>query len=510
MGSISRVHEHALVFILVLMALLARLPGITEPPLDFHPTRQYRSAILARALYYEGNPAIPEWQRQLSDIHVAQQGGLEPPIMETLTAWLYRLVGEERLELGHLIAVVFWLGAGIAVWLTVRSVGTPLGGLVALAFVLFAPYGLVASRSFQPESLMVLCVSLTVLALQRWAAEPKARSLIAVILAGGMAGLVKPSGLFFVAGPALGILAWPDLRLTGSTTLMRRGMTAFVILAGMSIPAFLYYGYAIWISGTMKYQLNDRFVPQLFGTAFYWLGWKMQVDKVVGGVAVAIVGLIGAVTAIPRPARFLACGLWGAYGLFAVISSYHIATHDYYSLPLVVIVGLSLGLLTGLVTSRLAWLSSQRAALVIAALMVIGSLLSVRATLPALTHAKARVQARAFEVIGEKVQHATDLIILDYAYGRSVMYHGLVAGTVWPGSADFLVERFNGVEPLPASERFQRNYAPSNPSFFVITNLHQLNEQPDLAEFLKEHARLAAEDFNYRIYDLRAGSGADP
>ena len=234
-------------------------------------------------------------------------------------------------------------------------------------------------------------------------------------------------------------------------------------------------------------------------------------DKVVvGGIAVAMLGVIGAVTAVPRQARFLAGGQWAAYAVFAVISSYHIATHDYYSLPLVVTVGLSLGLLAGRITSRMVWLRSPGGWLAFATLVVAGSALGASAALPQMMHARASVAAESYRVIGEKVGHANDLVILGDAYGYDVMYHGLVDGAVWPGSGDLLVEKLNGAKPLSASKRFQRNYAPSNPSFFVITNLDQLSEQPDLAEFLREHARLAAEDFNYRIYDLRAGSGADP
>ena len=39
-----------------------RMVDLTDPPLDFHPTRQLRSAIIARSMYYRSLPEAEYFQ----------------------------------------------------------------------------------------------------------------------------------------------------------------------------------------------------------------------------------------------------------------------------------------------------------------------------------------------------------------------------------------------------------------------------------------------------------------
>ena len=67
-----------------------RLYDLTDLPLDFHPVRQVRALILARALYLP-----PESEAALAAQAQAQREALiEPPLMEGLTALTYRLLGQ--------------------------------------------------------------------------------------------------------------------------------------------------------------------------------------------------------------------------------------------------------------------------------------------------------------------------------------------------------------------------------------------------------------------------------
>lgn len=49
--------QAVLLAVVVLLGFGIRIFDLTDPPLDFHPTRQLRSAILARSFYYQWNPA---------------------------------------------------------------------------------------------------------------------------------------------------------------------------------------------------------------------------------------------------------------------------------------------------------------------------------------------------------------------------------------------------------------------------------------------------------------------
>ena len=63
MRRLGRLATLAVVFV---AAAVVRFDHIGEPPLDFHPTRQYRSALLARRFYLEHNPSVSAWQRVLA------------------------------------------------------------------------------------------------------------------------------------------------------------------------------------------------------------------------------------------------------------------------------------------------------------------------------------------------------------------------------------------------------------------------------------------------------------
>jgi hypothetical protein len=95
-----------LVFFL-LTGLGIRLIDLDDLPLDFATTRQLHSFIMARGIYYEMDTpatiAIPEETRQFAIITGRSEPQIEPPVMEYLTAFIYRLIGHEDM----LVATLF-------------------------------------------------------------------------------------------------------------------------------------------------------------------------------------------------------------------------------------------------------------------------------------------------------------------------------------------------------------------------------------------------------------------
>ena len=54
--------------VLVVVCLVGfgiRMYHLKDPPLDFHPTRQLRSALISRSVYYQLNPAADPAKRKL-------------------------------------------------------------------------------------------------------------------------------------------------------------------------------------------------------------------------------------------------------------------------------------------------------------------------------------------------------------------------------------------------------------------------------------------------------------
>ena len=59
------------------LGLAIRLYDLTDPPLDFNPTRQLRGAIMARGYYYEMLPdADSDRAYELAVLHGAPHGGV--------------------------------------------------------------------------------------------------------------------------------------------------------------------------------------------------------------------------------------------------------------------------------------------------------------------------------------------------------------------------------------------------------------------------------------------------
>ncbi|MFZ5820334.1 MAG: glycosyltransferase family 39 protein, partial [Chloroflexota bacterium] len=160
-----------LVTLLVILAfalgLGIRLFDLTDLPLDFNPTRQLFSAIKARGMYYQYADGVPDWQREMAVAQWQAKADVEPPVIETLTAGLYLLFGE-HVWFGRLIASLSWLLGGLALYALARRIASADGALVALLYYLFLDFGVIASRSFQPDPLMVGLTLAALWAFERW------------------------------------------------------------------------------------------------------------------------------------------------------------------------------------------------------------------------------------------------------------------------------------------------------------------------------------------------------
>src|SRR5690606_36976793 len=105
----------------------------------------------------------------------------------------------------------------------VFSGGGRFAGLFALSFYLILPWGVLATRTFQPDPWMVMWILLAAYALYRWA-ESQALAWSWTALAGlfsGLAILIKAYAVFPVVGMAFGLLAGDILQIGGGPLLAR-------------------------------------------------------------------------------------------------------------------------------------------------------------------------------------------------------------------------------------------------------------------------------------------------
>src|SRR5512143_2608225 len=167
-GRLSSSVLHILpVTLLLILGMSIRLYDLTDLPLDFYPTRQLLSALKARGMYYQGRTDVPEWQRRFAVQEWKNKAEIEPEIVERLVALTYRFTGEQ-LWIGRVYSSLFWVAGGLFLYWLSRDLSSAAGALLALALYLLLPFGVIASRSFQPDPLMTMLIVAFWWAVNRW------------------------------------------------------------------------------------------------------------------------------------------------------------------------------------------------------------------------------------------------------------------------------------------------------------------------------------------------------
>ncbi|HUH98546.1 MAG TPA: glycosyltransferase family 39 protein [Anaerolineales bacterium] len=500
-----------LIFTLVLLFGLGfgiRLYQLTNLPLDFQPTRQLLSMLKARGMYYAaaGAPDIAPWQRQMAIQQWKTRADVEPSILENIVAFTYRFTGE-HFWIARLYSSLFWVIGGIFLFLLVRDLISPDGAVIAAAYYLFFPYAVIASRSFQPDPFMVMSILSFWWAFQRWIsrtsdASPIGKGVgakgwlwaIAAGLFGGLAILIKFSAAFFVIGAALGLglgkNPWRDLIRSPQAWVM-------ALLGILPAAAYLYDG--LILNNFLRQQFGGRFFPSLLVSPINYINWESQAALAAGGLAIML-GLLGLFFVRDRSARFFLYGLWGMYILYGLYFDYHIATHDYYQLPFIPIVAVSLAPLADWFLARLAELSAGRrlrmAALVFLAFGLFSALWDVRNTLKSVDY---RPQAAMWAEIGDRLGHGPGVVALTQDYGQRLNYWGWQNADIWPNSGDIDYHELRG-----ASFNSTRNFVrmTSGKNFFLVTDFSELDRQAALKQSLSVFP-VYAQGAGYVIYDLR-------
>jgi 4-amino-4-deoxy-L-arabinose transferase-like glycosyltransferase len=492
----SRALSWAAVAAVFAAALGVRLVKLNEPPLDFHPTRQFRSALLARRFFLEADAGVPAWRLDLARANASEI--YEPPLMERAAALGYRLRGREDLRIPRALSIACWLVAGALVHASARRIAGTHGALVAAGFFLLAPFGVEASRSFQPDPAMVMWIAATMLALLVYGERPRGSALAAAGACGALAVLVKPMAAFLVGGAFAGV--WTARR----RDLGRRApWHAAAFLAMVALPMAPWYLPRFAEGGSAAAVARISFHPGLLLTAPFWIGWTGQVWKTCGLVA-PLAAAVGIALVRDRATRAVLAGLGAGYVACVVAFTYQASTHDYYHLPLMPLAAAGLAPLVerGLAILRDA---SGRPRHVLA----IASAVFLAACADAALTSRSRLRARqfagqvgVFREVGSRVGHGPSNVLLADDYGYPLKYYGELGGSNWPRAYDLPLMRLLG-EPAPdAATRLRALVGSQRPRFFVVTVPQDLASQPDLGALLeRDYARHAAGG-GYVVYDL--------
>jgi len=484
-----------LIFAVVLAFILAlgiRLYDLTDLPLDFNPTRQLFSMLKARGMYYAMSPDLPAWQREIAIQQWKESPVIEPPVLEGLVAVSYRLFGE-HLEIPRIYSSIFWLVGGLFLFLLAHKLTSPNGAFLALLFYLFLPFGVYASRSFQPDPLMVALIIAAAWALWNWRETGAWRWAITAGLLNGLAIFIKNISVFPLAFAALALV----LERGFLASLKDRQTWVVALLSVMPVGLYTFYG--VVIAGYLGGQFDFRFFPQMWATAAFYLQWKNQLEGVFG-FSVVLLALAGVLTSQRRVFVFL-LGLWVGYFIYGMTFAYHTASHDYYQLPLIPIVALSLAPLTEILLERVTSLRKLHLSrLVIGlglALMVAVEIWTVRVEL---IREDYRSDAEYFAMIGSLTGHTLEPVAsVSQDYGDRLEYWGWQLNDAWYDESQLALREAAGRD-IQLAERFAEFLVGKR--FFVVTRLAELENNAALKNALYNNYPIHAEGKGFIIFDL--------
>jgi hypothetical protein len=479
-----------LLVLIFVLATLIRLDDIKA--LGHLVEREYNSAIFARAFYFERNDGIEKWRQENARLTRDQLPLLEPPVTEYLVSLVYRIVGREEIWYSRYLTSIFWLIGGAFLYKIVKILISADAALYTLIYYLFAPWGIIISRSFQPDSLMMMLFMISLYCILSYFKNLSWRMLILAAVITGMTLLFRPLVLFTLLGAFI-VLSFQNKK--GFENIFDKRLIVFCILS-LAFP-FAFYGWGIYVAGFLRSQADLSFRPWLLTQWKFWLGW-LNLGTMVAGPSVLVAALLGYFVAQNRLLKYLISGLFIGYFVFGIFFTFHIYTHPYYHIQLIPIVGISSAPLILYIGALLKKSIHQYWLMPAAAILLFGLYFSYSEVRGSLYQTYIEDPSAASE-IGEIVNHSPRTVFVAYHYGLPLEYYGEFSGAPWPVRIDdpFLRdpnEKARSVQERLDSLGFQ-------PEYFVITNFDLFNRKhQDLKSYLVEKCSVFVKTDRFLIY----------
>lgn len=478
---------------LIVMFLLAALVRRDEIKAPGHLIeREYNSAIFARAFYVDGNDNVEQWRKDIAFAARDQLPLLEPPLTEYLVSWMYRVAGREELSYARYLTSLFWLIGGIFLYKTVRALASVDAALIALGYYLFIPWGIIISRSFQPDSLMMMMFMVSLYCIVRYFKADSWRTLLTAGIVTGITLLLRPLVLFALFGAFAALSIHKKGRWL---RILDRQLVVFVSLSIIFPLAF--YGYGIYIAGFLQGQADLSFRPYLLPRWEFWQGW-FNLGARVAGPSFLLLAIPGFFALRDKLTRYLVAGLTAGYFIFGLFFTFHVHTHPYYHIQVFPIIAICIGLPLVMVVQSLKRSARQFWWMPLAAVFLIAIYFGWREERNTLYTAVFEDPNLAWEV-GEAVEHSPRTVFVAYHYGLPLEYYGELAGAPWPVRIDDPFYRRPDARELTVQERLAG--LGFVPKYFVITNLDLYNRKhQDLQEYLTSNCQPYKETASYLIY----------
>jgi 4-amino-4-deoxy-L-arabinose transferase-like glycosyltransferase len=484
-----------IVVVLFVLGFGIRMVDLTDVPLDFHPTRQFLSATKARGMYYQFAGDVPEWQREIAVQRWKDADVFEPAVNEAVVAGLYFLFGE-HLWLARIASSLYWLLGGLALFALSKRIASVDGAILALVFYLFLGFGVIASRSFQPDPLMVALILGGLWSFERWHTEKTWKWTIITGLLSGMAIFVKTVAVF----PLLGAFTFVILTTRGLKQSLK-DPHVWVLGIITVLPTAIFMIDSVYISKSSNLSADLRFFPSFWIDPTFYVRWKNMIGNTLGFGAF-LLALLGIFLAKPGRDRSLLLGLLSGYIIYGLMFSYHFITHNYYQLPLFVFISLSLSVVGSALFQKLKEINN---ASLIARISVAGIILFAMAfemwnVRVELVRDDDSAEPQFWARLGEKLGRSSDVIGLTQDYGNRLAYWGWKVTEQWPTTGDQNLRELAG-KAKTFDEIFTERV--EGKDYFVVTNFNQFDRQQELKDKLFNTYSILEENPEYIIFDLK-------
>ncbi|MBI5822389.1 MAG: glycosyltransferase family 39 protein [Chloroflexi bacterium] len=486
---------------IILLALggFLRLLDITDPPLDFHPSRQLRNSLVARDIYYSILPSATTEERDLAASFARSVGKYEPPVIESIVAYTWLITGE-NIAVPRVWATLFWLAAGVALFDLMRRAASPWAALIALAYYLILPFSVQASRSFQPDPLMTSAFVIGIYFLYRWSEDaslllegegPGMRTWRWAILAGvflGLATFVKIVIAFFVGSTAIALV----LFTLGRNFWKSKQVWTMAVL--MVVPALVFYVLLNQSRSTEYFFSWTVALINLITSADFYTKWLAFLGTLFG-LTILFLSIAGALIASLRM-RWLLISLWIGYLLYGLTLPFQMYTHSYYHIQLIPILAMGLAVVLNPLVESVSTQGGVRGAGFVALIVaVIGYQAYVARS--ALIAEDFHHEPAFWSEVGEAIPSDGNVMALTQDYGYRLMMYGWRRVGLWP-LATGLSEARN--PDKNNAEQFAE--LTDGMDYFLVTAFGQLDKQPDLKKILEQYP-IAAQGDGFVLYDLR-------
>ena len=486
-----------LLLVIFLGAFGLRMVDFDDPPLDFHPARQMHSALMARGFYLKNGGNLPdqtpEYNRDAMILGTLEPW-IEPPLYEKLTAGLYRLFGRADLRIPRFTSILFWLIGGIGLALLTENLLGTAGVFGGLCWYLFFPYGVIASRSFQPDIIMVCLLIWTMYLLRRWTSEPDSLPrALALGLCAGACILVKQVAAFPLGLAIAGALV-------SSSTLKKtlKNWRVWLAAALALLPMLIYNYWGSFIKGFLVQQYQGRFfLSELLQPAFY-VRWFRMIDQVFT-VPLFFCAVFGILMLREKSSRISWLAYLAGYILYGLSLPHHIGTHNYYQLLIFPFAAVGIASLVKVTTRGIMKAARKQGRFATIFAIACGILLCgwwAADSVVTLHRKDYRAWPERWVEWMDELEPYEDRIstigIMD-DYGGGMTYWGLHNPGIW----DTSVEGMDDLEGLIKLNTTFWNY-----QWLVVTNLNKFYEQPRLQQYLNETAVVYRQAPDYIIYKL--------